>query len=63
MKTSNLDRRKFLGLALASGVAGPAVLRASRVEAAEIEKIAGKLLVVGYPGSGTGDRSTGCVLN
>ena len=63
MSNSKLDRRKFLSLAIASGVAGPAVLRASRVEAAEVGKMAGKLLVVGYPGSGTSDRSTKALAN
>jgi len=58
VSNSKLDRRRFLSLAIAGGVAGPAVLRASRVEAAEIEKMAGKLLVIGYPGSTTEAGST-----
>jgi len=48
---SELNRRRFLSLALASGVAAPAILKASRVNAAEIEKMAGQLLVPGFPAS------------
>ncbi len=57
MTKSNVDRRKFLGLALAGGLAAPAVLSATRVEAATVEKMAGQLMVVGFPGSNTGDQS------
>lgn len=48
-----MDRRKFLGLTLAGGLAAPALMRASRVNAAEVESMAGKLLVIGFPGSTT----------
>ncbi|MEL7429186.1 MAG: glycoside hydrolase family 3 N-terminal domain-containing protein [Pseudomonadota bacterium] len=48
-----MDRRKFLGLTLAGGLAAPALMRASRVNAAEVETMAGKLLVIGFPGSTT----------
>ncbi|MDJ0614081.1 MAG: glycoside hydrolase family 3 N-terminal domain-containing protein [Rhizobiaceae bacterium] len=58
-----MDRRKFLGLAIAGSVAAPAVMRASRVEAAEVEKMAGKLLVVGYPGSSPESGSTKTLAN
>lgn len=56
MSNSKLDRRKFLGLAV-GGIAAPAVLTATRVEAATIEKMAGQLMVIGFPGSSPADRS------
>ncbi|MEM8650909.1 MAG: glycoside hydrolase family 3 N-terminal domain-containing protein [Pseudomonadota bacterium] len=57
MKKQNLNRRKFLGLAIAGSLASPAFLKASRVEAAEVEKMAGQLLVPGFPGSKTSSKS------
>ena len=41
----------------AAGVAAPAVLTATRVEAATVEKMAGQLMVVGFPGASAGDKS------
>ncbi len=58
MDNSNLNRRRFIGLAAASTLAAPAILTATRVDAASIEKMAGQLLVTGFPGGSAGAGST-----
>jgi len=55
---SKFNRRRFLGMAVAGSVSAPALMRASRVEAAEVSKMAGQLLVVGFPGSNVSQKST-----
>ena len=57
MPDRKLNRRNFLGLA-AIGVGAPAIMRASRVEAAEVSKMAGQLLLCGFPGHATAHQST-----
>ncbi len=57
MRETKFNRRKILGFA-AAGLSAPALMRASRVEAAEVAKMAGQLLVCGFPGSATGNKST-----
>ena len=56
--SKNIDRRKFVGAAIAAGLSAPALLKASRVNAAEVEQMAGKLLVMGFPGNSLDDTST-----
>lgn len=63
MTNSKLDRRDFLGLAIGGAVAAPAVLRTTRVEAAEIKSMAGKLIVPGFPGGSTADKSAKALAN
>jgi len=58
LKNSGLDRRRFVSLAAASTLAAPAILTATRVDAASVEKMAGQLLVTGFPGNSAGDKST-----
>lgn len=58
MENSKLNRRRFVSLAAASTLAAPAILTATRVDAAGIEKMAGQLLVTGFPGNSAGDKST-----
>jgi beta-N-acetylhexosaminidase len=63
MEYSKLNRRRFMGLAAASTLAAPAILTATRVDAASIEKMAGQLLVPGFPGGSAGDKSTRALVN
>ena len=58
MSKKHIHRRTFLGIAATSGLAMPALLSATRVNAAEIERMAGQLLIVGFPGSSVDERST-----
>ena len=58
LENSKLDRRRFMSLATASALAAPAILTATRVNAASIEAMAGQLLVTGFPGGSAGDKST-----
>lgn len=58
---NGINRRGFLGATIASALAMPSILTASRVNAAEIEKLAGQLLVTGFPGS-TPDANSAKVL-
>ncbi|MEM7214981.1 MAG: glycoside hydrolase family 3 N-terminal domain-containing protein [Pseudomonadota bacterium] len=58
-----MNRRKFLGLAAVGSLAAPALLSASRVNAAEIEKMAGQLLVPGFPGSSPDSKSARALAN
>ncbi len=51
-----IDRRKFLGLT-AGGLAAPALMNVTRVNAAEIQSMAGRLLVPGFPASSAGGKS------
>ncbi len=57
MTNNNFDRRRFLGVA-AGALAAPVVWRSSPASAAEVEKMAGQLLVIGFPGSSTASGST-----
>ncbi|MEM9330143.1 MAG: glycoside hydrolase family 3 N-terminal domain-containing protein [Pseudomonadota bacterium] len=57
MTNNKMDRRKFLGLTLVGGLATPAILTATRVDAAEVEKMAGQLLIPGFPGSTPNSKS------
>ena len=54
--SSRPTRRRFITGA-AAGVFAPAIMRASRVEAATVEAMAGQLLVIGLPGSSPDDAS------
>ncbi|MEM7290707.1 MAG: glycoside hydrolase family 3 N-terminal domain-containing protein, partial [Pseudomonadota bacterium] len=63
MSETKFNRRNFIAAAIASGVAAPAIMRASRVEAAQVQVMSGKLMVVGFPGSSTGSRSTKALAN
>ena len=58
LENSKIDRRRFVSLAAASTLATPAILTATRVNAASIEAMAGQLLVTGFPGNSAGDKST-----
>lgn len=58
LENSKLNRRRFMSLAAASTLAAPAILTATRVNAASIEKMAGQLLITGFPGGSAGDQST-----
>ena len=60
---TGIRRRKFLKLAAAGGLAAPSLLSASVVNAAEIEKMAGQLLVIGFPGSSAGSASAKSLAN
>lgn len=55
--TSNIDRRRFLGGVVAGSLATPAILTATRVNAAEAGAMAGRLIIPGFPGSLTSNRS------
>ena len=57
MEKEKFGRRTFLKMTAISGLAMPAVLSASRVDAASVKKMAGQLLVVGFPGSTPGSKS------
>ena len=57
MTKNKIDRRNFVSLAAASSLAAPAILTATRVDAAEVSKMAGQLLVIGFPGKSAGDQS------
>ena len=57
MQNKIFNRRKFLGLA-AAGLSAPAIMKASRVEAAEVSRMAGQLLVCGFPGHATSHQSS-----
>ena len=63
MQNPKVDRRRFLSLAVAGSLSAPALMRASRVEAAEVSRMAGQLLVVGFPGSNTGHNSSKALAN
>ena len=54
--SNKLNRRKFLALA-ASGLSAPALMNVTRVNAAELEAMAGRLLVIGFPASSAGSKS------
>lgn len=58
MTNSKIDRRRFVSLAAATTLAAPAILTATRVNAAGIEKMASQLLITGFPGGSAGDKST-----
>lgn len=60
---NRINRRKFLSTAAAGALAAPALMKASRVNAAEVEKMAGKLLVPGFPGNSLDDTSTKVLTN
>lgn len=57
MTDKTFDRRHFLGMA-AGSLAAPMVLRSSPANAAELAKMAGQLLVIGFPGSTSSSGST-----
>ena len=57
MDKSKLDRRRFISLAAAGTLAAPAILTATRVNAAEAGRMAGQLLVTGFPGNDVSDGS------
>lgn len=63
MSNSILNRRRFVSLAAASTLAAPAILTATRVNAAGIEKMAGQLLVTGFPGGSVSDQSTKALVS
>jgi len=52
------NRRDVLQLAAAGTLAAPAILTTTRVNAAEVSKMAGQLLVPGFPGSTPDAKST-----
>jgi len=54
----HVKRRDFLQLTAAGVLSAPAILTASRVNAAEVSKMAGQLLVPGFPGSTPDAKST-----
>jgi len=56
--TRQFNRRNFLQLTAATTLSAPAILTASRVNAAEVSKMAGQLLVTGFPGSTADATST-----
>ncbi|MEM7289231.1 MAG: twin-arginine translocation signal domain-containing protein, partial [Pseudomonadota bacterium] len=57
MSHDKLSRRRFLELSAAAGLSAPAILVATRVNAAEVDKMAGQLLVPGFPGSSPDSKS------
>jgi len=57
MRESKLDRRTLVKALTASAVTAPAILTATRVDAASVQAMAGQLLVVGFPGSGPSSGS------
>ena len=63
MGRKTMNRRNFLSLAAIGGLAAPAILTATRVNAAEVEKMAGQLLVPGFPGSTPGSTSAKALAN
>lgn len=63
MENSKIDRRRFVSLAAASTLAAPAILTATRVNAADTEKMASQLLITGFPGATVGDKSTQALVS
>jgi len=57
MSTHSINRRRFIATTGAA-IFAPAVLRVSPVNAAEVSKMAGQLLVLGLPGNSTSNKST-----
>ena len=54
--TKEFDRRRFMQVT-GAGLFAPAILRVTPVNAAEMRKMAGQLLVMGLPGNDAGDKS------
>lgn len=54
--TNEFDRRRFMQVT-GVGLFAPAILRVTPVNAAEVSKMAGQLLVMGLPGNDSGDKS------
>ena len=63
MENTKIDRRRFVSLAAATTLAAPAILTATRVNAASIEAMAGQLLVTGFPGGSVNDKSTKALVS
>ena len=55
--SKKINRRNFVTGAIAGGLAAPAILSVSTVDAAAVENMAGQLLIPGFPGSSTGSGS------
>lgn len=63
MEKSKLNRRRFIGLAAAGTLAAPAIMTATRVNAASIEAMAGQLLIPGFPGASADEKSTRALVD
>ncbi|MEM7068633.1 MAG: glycoside hydrolase family 3 N-terminal domain-containing protein [Pseudomonadota bacterium] len=63
MSENKIGRRKFLGVAATGILSAPAILTATRVDAAQVRQMAGQLLVPGFPGSSPDSKSARVLAN